>query len=644
VLGILRRAFSFSDWTRHHPAEPPPGDMLDATFDAQNSRIAELEQLVLGVLRSDGRLQNQIVSLDSLAPDFLLDFDRILAQSIKETADLVRIPAENAIKSGLSAVLGAEDAKMAAAQAEIARNAIWQAKTQVFGAISDLDLRIRQLQTLVDQAEARWVTDNQDWDDAASEAQAWSESSRLWAEHMPDTLPDNALKVMDVTGDHWSSRWWANQAANAFGMLTSLYLGAHPLPPTTNNNGGPIQIGSIYYDTTTGQAMVWDGSQWVSFYGVERAGLATRWYLATAGQTAFPLTSADLHGATYTMNATTPEGIDPHVNGIKLMPLASGSSEGDFTVNAATSTITFLRPLRAGDMVGIDILMPVEALGPGNVNSWKLAPITPNGSTVTFALSTASGSGPPVTVQRNEELIVSVDGAVQEPTASYSATGASITFVTPPAADSKVFITWLQSAGGSSGGGGMPSFPPSDGGEYVFVNGAWRLKSQSFILDGLATIVVPVPAGARMVRMVGSAYPLVGNGITAHIAVSGTTMIMSNYSWGGASFNTGTDQTLIYSETAGSSAMFITGTANMTDFPHTFSAEMNLVRANTSKTFSLKSHGICHSNLPNRLLRTALFNNWLPAGETAALSLTAFELVSGTTFGPGSMLEVSWVY
>ena len=261
MLGILRRVFSFSDWNRHHPSEPPPGDMLDASFDAQNSRIAELEQLVMKVLRADGQLRNEIVSLDSLTPDFQARFDQILKDSIKEIAFDVRIPAKNAVESGNSAVQAAAKAEIAAAKAEITENAIQQAQISAFNAISDLEARISTLRGLVSTVEARYVTDSQDWDDASSEAQAWAESSRLWAEHMPDTLPDNALKVMDVTGDHWSSRWWANQAANAFGALTSLYLGVHPVPPTTNNNGGPIELGSIYYDSTTDKAYVWDGSQ-----------------------------------------------------------------------------------------------------------------------------------------------------------------------------------------------------------------------------------------------------------------------------------------------------------------------------------------------------------------------------------------------
>lgn len=37
--------------------------------------------------------------------------------------------------------------------------------------------------------------------------------AQAWAEHMPDELPADTLAGTGITGDHWSSRWWANQAA-----------------------------------------------------------------------------------------------------------------------------------------------------------------------------------------------------------------------------------------------------------------------------------------------------------------------------------------------------------------------------------------------------------------------------------------------
>jgi hypothetical protein len=447
MLGILRRVFSFSDWNQHHPNEPPPGDMLDASFDAQNNRISELDALVSGLLRSDGALHNETVAIDSLKPELLRFFTRNIEETAQNLAQRVLNLAKEAQKARDEALEATNEAKTTIGRAESAKIAVSEAERSILARISAFEARSQEISALT-------TAPRTDYDDGGAAAQAWADSSRLWAEHMPDTLPDNALKIMDVTGDHWSSRWWANQAANAFGMLTSLYLGVHPAPPITGNTGGPITVGSIYYDSTTGQAYVWTGSQWESFYGVQRAATMSLWYAALAGQTVFLTSTPDLHGNTFVIDPTMPEGVVPHVNGARLMPSGPGSAEGDFDFDAAASRITFLRPLRAGDIVNVDILMPVEALGPGNVNSWRLAPLSPDGVATVFSLACADVSGPLVTVQRNEELLVSVDGVVQEPTVSYSASGATITFVSAPDTDSVVFITWHQSDGGTGAGSG----------------------------------------------------------------------------------------------------------------------------------------------------------------------------------------------
>lgn len=48
---------------------------------------------------------------------------------------------------------------------------------------------------------------------ASPSAETYAQLGQAWAEHMPDTIPPNLLAEMNVTGDHWSSRWWANRAA-----------------------------------------------------------------------------------------------------------------------------------------------------------------------------------------------------------------------------------------------------------------------------------------------------------------------------------------------------------------------------------------------------------------------------------------------
>ena len=439
MLTVLRRVFSFSDWYTSHPKEPPPGDMLDASFDAQDNKINEIEALVGSVRRSDGALVNGIVTRDALSPDIYGDlrFEMHLAaaaerKKAEDEADRAFLASETAEKSR-------ERAESSEISARADAKAVSEAKQGVLAHISSLIGRSEALLADLRSAEATLA----ETESHAGHSEAWAITSAQWAEHMPDTLPESALVAMDVTGDHWSSKWWANRADNAFGRLTDLYLGAWPDPPATNLEGGPITVGSIYYDTDPppGQMYVWDGTNWQSMTSPQRAAVATLWYSATAGQTVFPLTTTDIYGHNFTISSTSPEALNVYANGVKLMPFQTPL--GDWTISG--STVTLQRPVRLEDLISMDIFLPDEALAPGAVHAWSLAPLTgKNGVVTSFPLTTKLVPGVPVTVQKSEELVVSLDGVIQEPGVSYTASGATISFATAPAADVYSFITWFR--------------------------------------------------------------------------------------------------------------------------------------------------------------------------------------------------------
>lgn len=93
----------------------------------------------------------------------------------------------------------------------------------------------------------------------------WAEVSAEWAEHMPDTIPPNILAVMGVTGDHWSSRWWAHRALEIVENLgadtgfSRVYIGAAaPTAPAP---------GTLFWCSEDGQLYIFyqdlSSSQWV---------------------------------------------------------------------------------------------------------------------------------------------------------------------------------------------------------------------------------------------------------------------------------------------------------------------------------------------------------------------------------------------
>ena len=115
--------------------------------------------------------------------------------------------------------------------------------------------------------------------DPTATALDWAEVSAEWAEHMPDTIPPNILAVMGVTGDHWSSRWWAHRALEIVTERASgqalVFIGPNPPPePLTGylwwdssdgNGGGNLYV---YYNDA-------NSSQWVAATNQRVASAAT---------------------------------------------------------------------------------------------------------------------------------------------------------------------------------------------------------------------------------------------------------------------------------------------------------------------------------------------------------------------------------
>jgi hypothetical protein len=61
----------------------------------------------------------------------------------------------------------------------------------------------------------------------------------------------------------------AEAAASA--EIAGIYLGAFAVPPTTDNQGGPLQDGMLYYNTVSDTMFVWDGLSWITATGFNEA-------------------------------------------------------------------------------------------------------------------------------------------------------------------------------------------------------------------------------------------------------------------------------------------------------------------------------------------------------------------------------------
>ncbi len=421
-------------------------------FDEHRRASAEVINFLRGVVREDGKPVNGSVGLEQLDPDL----PKQLAQS-----------AVNA----MSALLLNIQTRASEAQAAVAE--VWRIRDQIEVARRDIAASAHALAKARDEilalrAEAPPVVEVRVSEPlptgmlgpnaggfygvdtgAAPTAQDYAQVSIEWAEHLPDPIPPNILAVNAITGQHWSSRWWALKSANAFGMMAMLYCGASDVPPTETLTGDPLVTGCIYFDTNTNMMMVWNGSAWQPFSVPQKAFTLSLYYLASAGQQVFPLTAADLYSNTFTINAQDPQGIECYVNGARLTPdINPGMLTGDFFVNVVNSTITLAQPLPAGAMVAVDVLQTASQLAPGAVAIKQCVNInTPpgyqDGTRATFVLTVASDGTHP-NIAGPEELLVSVDGVIQEAGFQYSASGDSVTFNPAPAVDAYVFVSWFK--------------------------------------------------------------------------------------------------------------------------------------------------------------------------------------------------------
>ena len=442
MLARPAKVYDFTAFARRQPTTPPPGDRIDAQLANHADAIAAT-QLAVEKLAA-ARATALDLDIKAIAAE-------LVAHAVAEFGDLAR---------------SADNAKAIVDQAKLELSRLWDEATRARDAADRAEARIAA--AVLETARVDNSTRSNEpkyspgqampllgygaggpyaGDDAGAAAVSadYAQVSIEWAEHMPDTIPPNILAINAISGDHWSARWWAMRAGNAFGMLAWWYQGAWPQPgpPSTPNTptGQPLPPGSVYYDTTHGAMMVWNGSTWVNMASPAKGATASLYYLATAGQTVFPLSVADRNGKTFAFNQSIPEGVQAYVNGVRLEPTY------DFTIDTVGSSITFLRGLTLNSVAAFDLLTPATQLTPsGTVNTVLLNPIVPDGVKTAFTGLTVAMNGHAVNVSKNEELHVSVNGVIQQPGAAYNASAAQITFAEAPEASANIFIVWFGPA------------------------------------------------------------------------------------------------------------------------------------------------------------------------------------------------------
>ena len=130
----------------------------------------------------------------------------------------------------------------------------------------------------------------------------------------------NVTTVANISAD-------VTTAASNVTAFNNTYLGAQSSAPTQDPDGSALDVGDLYFDTTSNTMKVYAASGWTAA-GSSVNGTADRFnYTATAGQTTF--TGADDNNNTLAYDAGF---ADIYMNGVKLAP-------ADYTANSGSSVI-----------------------------------------------------------------------------------------------------------------------------------------------------------------------------------------------------------------------------------------------------------------------------------------------------------------
>lgn len=249
-------------------------------------------------------------------------------------------------------------------------------------------------QVLGPNAGGPYATDQQG---ATATSADYAQVAIAWAENMPWTIPGNILAINAISGNHWSSRWWADRAQELLSVLMvgGLAMTQEDMPVSAVNtfaaplaqipadadttmvlfvNGRAFFPGSFAVSPPGSANIIWTdphfsvapGDQVIARYrysvGVPpSAGYAaiSLYYLAVQGQTAFPLSELDCFAVSYALKPTSV--VHVYRNGLRLMAYGGPSAPGGYSLSGDVVTLAWAAGENESVVVDVWEKYPQEA-------------------------------------------------------------------------------------------------------------------------------------------------------------------------------------------------------------------------------------------------------------------------------------------
>jgi hypothetical protein len=229
---------------------------------------------------------------------------------------------------------------------------------------------------------------------------------------------------------------------------------------------------------------------------------------------------------------------------------------------------------------------------------------------------------------------------------SAAASGSALTikalrFITVQAdPGSYIHIKWLGDDAQIPTQNAIPD-APSDGGEYVRVNGVWRLKSQSYDLVGKTSQDVAVPLSAKVAKVTAAIQPTANSSFVAQISGDGTTFLTGSNYYNVGPYHTASPAAFNTNPGTSLTSWQLSGGHDNTTVPIMSTSEISLTRANDAN-FQFKSYVVSYHSTTTYL--TYWFTGYVAAAAMPGLlSLKALRFL-GFTAKAGSTMTVDWLY
>lgn len=136
----------------------------------------------------------------------------------------------------------------------------------------------------------------------------------------------------------------ATQAAQTFSQFSDIYLGDFAVAPTTDNQGEPLQVGAIYFDTDDKLLKIWDGVQWLVSAVSEPSSFARNTYSGNGVQTIFTLSTTPVNNDSVFVFIGGSIVTNYNVSGTSLIFTSAPTSGTNNILAIVASTVSALAP------------------------------------------------------------------------------------------------------------------------------------------------------------------------------------------------------------------------------------------------------------------------------------------------------------